>query len=134
MAKFPTSEWTQTFMEKLNRDEQYGQIAHKWEGDILFIIQPEGVLNDQVRLYFDLWHGKCREAYLVSEEDAQKPAFVLQAPYENFKRILTGELHPMQALMTRKLSVQGNMATLMRSVPTVLDFVRCAREITDDFV
>jgi putative sterol carrier protein len=40
----------------------------------------------------------------------------------------------MQALMTRKLHVQGNMATLMRNVPTVLDFVRCAREVTDAFV
>lgn len=121
-------------MEKLNRDEQYAQIAQKWEGDILFVIQPEGALSQTVRLYFDLWHGKCREAYLVKNQEDQNPAFVLQAPYENFKRILTGELHPMQALMTRKLTVQGNMATLMRSVPTVLDFVRCAREITDDFV
>lgn len=134
MAQFPTGEWTQTFMEKLNRDEQYAQIAQKWEGDILFVIQPEGALSQTVRLYFDLWHGKCREAYLVKNQEDQNPAFVLQAPYENFKRILTGELHPMQALMTRKLTVQGNMATLMRSVPTVLDFVRCAREITDDFV
>jgi len=26
------------------------------------------------------------------------------------------------------------MAVLMRSVPTVLDFVRCCREVTDDYV
>jgi hypothetical protein len=39
----------------------------------------------------------------------------------------------MQALLTRKLSVHGNMAVLMRSVPTVLDFVRCCREVTDSF-
>jgi putative sterol carrier protein len=37
----------------------------------------------------------------------------------------------MQALMTRKLSVHGNMAVLMRNVPTVLEFVRCCREVTD---
>jgi putative sterol carrier protein len=40
----------------------------------------------------------------------------------------------MQALMTRKISVKGNMAILMRSVPTVLDFVRCCREVTDSYV
>jgi len=38
----------------------------------------------------------------------------------------------MQAMLTRKLGVQGNMAVMMRSVPVVLDFVRCAREVTDE--
>jgi hypothetical protein len=37
-------------------------------------------------------------------------------------------------MMTRKLQVQGNMAVMMRSVPVVLDFVRCAREVTDAFL
>jgi hypothetical protein len=40
----------------------------------------------------------------------------------------------MQALLTRKIGVQGNMAVLMRNVPTVLDFVRCCRDVTDGFV
>jgi putative sterol carrier protein len=55
----------------------------------------------------------------------------LNAKYEDYVRILTGDLHPMQAMLTRKLNVQGNMALLMRNVPTVLDFVRCAQEVTD---
>ena len=134
MAKFPTEEWTRAFMEKLNSDPQYAQIAHNWEGDFYFIIEPGGALQETVTLYFDLWHGKCREAYVVQNLEAKKPAFILRAPYENFMRILTGELHPMQALMTRKLQVQGNFSVLMRNVPTVLDFVRCARETTDSFV
>jgi hypothetical protein len=33
-------------------------------------------------------------------------------------------------MLSRKLEVKGNMAVMMRSVPTVLDFVRCAREVT----
>jgi hypothetical protein len=37
----------------------------------------------------------------------------------------------MQAMITRKLRVQGSMAYMMRNVPVVLDFVRCAREITN---
>jgi putative sterol carrier protein len=82
----------------------------------------------------DLWHGKCRDAYPL--EDAQKvdAALTLKAPYDVFVRILGGELEAMQALLTRKISIKGNMALLMRSVPTVLDFVRCARENSVDFV
>ena len=40
----------------------------------------------------------------------------------------------MQAMMTRKLQVQGNMSVMMRSIPVVLDFVRCAKEVTDDYL
>jgi putative sterol carrier protein len=134
MAKFPTPEWAQEFMEKLNSDAQYAEVARNWEGDFYFTIEPEGELDKTVVMYFDLWHGKCRQAYIVADLSARNPAFILKAPYGNFTRVLTGELHPMQALLTRKLYVQGNMATLMRNVPTVLDFVRCARETTDSFV
>jgi putative sterol carrier protein len=134
MAQFPTTAWLQALDAKLNSDEKYAQIAKSWEGDMLFVVQPGGNLTQEVKFYLDLWHGKCRSAYLVGDQAAPKPTFTLQAPYENAARLLKGELEPMQALLTRKLGVQGNMAVLMRNVPTVLDFVRCCREITDSYV
>jgi putative sterol carrier protein len=130
MAQFPSSEWIAALMEKLNSDERYAQIASKWEGDMRIILEPSGPLTETETYYLDLWHGKCRAAFKETDPENRKPAFILKAPYENFARIVTGNLDAMQALMTRKLGVQGNMAVLMRSVPTVLDFVRCAREVT----
>ena len=135
MAKFPTAEWTQAFMDKLNSDAQYAEIARNWEGDFSFVIDPGETLTRQVAIYLDLWHGKCLQAYYYDETvPKMNPAFTLSASYQNFKKVLKGELHPMQAMMTRKLHVKGNMSVMMRSVPTVLDFVRCAKENTDEFV
>jgi putative sterol carrier protein len=134
MAVFPTQEWTQAMMDKLNNDPQYADLARNWEGDICFIIDPGGSLTRQTNIYMDLWHGKCLSVNLEPDLATLKPAFSLRAPYQNFVRILKGELHPMQAMMTRKLQVQGNMAVMMRNVPVVLDFVRCAREVTDAFL
>lgn len=134
MAQFPTAAWVQALSEKLNSDEKYAQIAQNWEGDMLFVIDPGGNLTQETKIYLDLWHGKCRNAYVVNEKDVPKTVFSLRAPYENFACLLKGELEPMQALLTRKLGVQGNMAVLMRNIPTVLDFVRCCREVTDSFV
>lgn len=134
MATFPSAEWAQALMEKLNSDPRYAEIARNWEGDLTFIIEPGGALQDQMVIYLDLWHGKCRDAFVVQSGDPPRAAFTLKAPYENFIRILKGELHPMQAMLTRRLHVQGNMAVMMRNVPTVLDFVRCAQEVTDQFL
>jgi len=88
-------------------------------------------LDEQVDIYLDLWHGQCREAYFIENGFNRPAAFTLAGNYDDFIRILTGELHPMQAMLTRKLNVRGSMGLLMRNVPTVLDFVRCAQEVTD---
>lgn len=133
MAQFPTDTWVNALRDKLNTDDKYAQIASKWEGDILFQIDPDDHFQEIRKLYLDLWHGKCRSAYLVSDRNGQDAAFTLTACYGNYVKLLNGELDPMQALLTRKLGVKGKMGVLMRSVPTVLDFVRCCREITDSF-
>jgi putative sterol carrier protein len=134
MAKFPTPEWIQALHEKLNNDEKYGQVARNWEGDMLFQVDPGGSLTATTQFYLDLWHGKCRQAFVVDGTRELKPVFTLKAPYDNYVRLLKGEIEPMQALLTRKIGVQGNMAVLMKSVPTVLDFVRCCREVTDSYL
>ncbi len=129
---FPSAEFLKEFDEKLNSDHRYADIAKNWESDICLVIEPDGNLKSQVVMYLDLWHGKCRSSEIVTDTASHNPAFMLTALYGNFVKILKGELDPMQAMLTRKLGVKGNMAVMMRSVPTVLDFVRCAREITKE--
>ena len=131
MAEFLTEEWLNAFEETLNTDSQYAEIAKNWEGDVNLKINPDEKLAEPVTVYFDLWHGKCRDAYFVENGIQKEAAFALNGNYQDYVHILTGDLHPMQAMLTRKLNVNGNMALLMRNVPTVLDFVRCAQEVTD---
>jgi putative sterol carrier protein len=131
---FPSSEWLKDLEQKLNTDERYAEIAKKWEGDMTIVITPEGNLKEKQFYYLDLWHGKCRGVAELKDVSEKQPTFILTATYENIKRILLGQLDPMQAMLTRKLTVQGNLAVMMRSVPTVLDFVRCAREVTSEIL
>jgi putative sterol carrier protein len=131
---FPSMDWLNALDAKLNSDERYAGIAKNWEGDMIIVITPEGNLKEQQVYYLDLWHGKCRGVAELKDVSEKKATFVLTATYENLKKIVTGKLDPMQAMMTRKLSVQGNLAVMMRSVPTVLDFVRCCRDITTEIL
>lgn len=134
---FPSAAWLDAFADVLNHDPRYAQVAKNWEGDVLFAIEPEGPSEEPaIRFYLDLWHGKCRQAYVVPEGEGPRvePKFVLSAPRGNFLKILRGELDPMQAMLTRRLRVQGNMAYMLRNIPVVLDFVRCGQlvDIEDD--
>jgi len=134
-AVFPSEEWLKGLEAKLNSDERYADIAEKWEGDLFFFIEPEGSLKERLTFYLDLWHGKCRKVeYQPSPESHPDPTFTLTATYNNITAILSGKLNPMTAMMTSKLKVKGGMGYMMRNVPTVLDFVRVAQEVTTDIM
>lgn len=134
-AIFPSAEWLQGLEDKLNSDERYGEIARNWEGDLFFHIEPEGNLKEPLTFYLDLWHGKCRKVeYKPKPESYPNPVFTLTAAYNNITAILSGRMNPMTAMMTSKLKVKGNMGYMMRNVPTVLDFVRVAQEVTGEIM
>ena len=131
---FPSLEWLEDLKEKLNNDEQYARIAKKWEGDMLCQLTADDRLEEEILLYIDLWHGKCRSVAVWDEIGGKKPAFILKAVYGNFLSILQGSLDPRTAMFTGKLEVKGNVATIIVNAPTVLDFVRCAGDVTDEVV
>jgi putative sterol carrier protein len=134
-AIFPSEEWLQGLEKKLNSDGQYNQIAKNWEGDLLFFVEPAGNLREPLTFYLDLWHGQCRKIeYKPAPESHPKPAFTLTASYKDIAAILTGALNPMTAMMASRLKVKGSMGYMMRNVPTVLDFVRVAREVTAEIL
>lgn len=128
---FPDQTWLDGFVEALNSSDKYANAAKKWEKDFIFEIKADGALENDVAIYLDLWHGACRSARILGEGEPLEADFVMTAPYSNFVRVLQGKLDPMQAMLTRKLSVKGSMGYMMRNVPTVLEFVNCAQNSTD---
>ncbi len=133
-AKFPTPEWMQATKEKFNTDEQYARIARNWEADLRLILEPDGPLHETIWLYWDLWHGKCRDAYVEDQTSTIKPALIVNAPYGNFIKVLSGELKTMQAILGRTVEIHGSMILIMRNIPTVLDFVRCCQDVTSGWM
>ena len=132
-AVFPSPEWLTGLKDKLNSDERYREIAKNWEGDLFFFIEPEGNLKEQLTFYLDLWHGTCRAAEYASDPAKYpNPVFTLRSRYNDITAVLLGKMNPMTAMMTSKLKVSGSMGYMMRNVPTVLDFVRCANEVTKE--
>lgn len=130
---FPSDAWIKSLKDVLNTDEEYAQIAHNWEGDLVFHVEPEDALQQPIYMYVDLWHGKCRAAHQLKDLGEQKAAFTLTAPLSVFQNVVQGKLDPMQAMMTRKLKVNGSMVYMMRNVPTVLKFVKCATKVDSQF-
>ena len=130
---FPSDAWVKALMEVLNKSAEYEEAAKTWEGDFYFVVEPGGTLTRPVTLYMDLWHGKCREAFEVADASVKTPAFRLNAPIANWKKVLLKQLDPIQGMMTGQLKLKGNMVMIMKSVKAAKELVSCTTLVETEF-
>ena len=133
MPKFPSAEWVAEFHDAVNESEAYTKAAANWEGDFYFIVEPEGEMSEEVLIYIDLWHGKSRDAFLVSDRSEKSPEFVISAPVSAWKRVIEVKLDPIQGMMTRQLTLRGNMVKIMKAVKAAKELVNCCTMVESEF-
>jgi putative sterol carrier protein len=130
---FASDEWVEALMVKINESEAYRSAAKTWEGDFYFIVEPEGTTGEAVIMYMDLWHGDCREAFVAQDAEVRQPEFRINAPLGAWQLVVTKKLDPIQALMTRRLKLQGNMMKIMRAVKAAQELVNCCTQVPTQF-
>jgi putative sterol carrier protein len=131
MIRFPSDEWIQTFKEELNKNKTYEEVAKDWEGDFLFIITPDEELKEIVIFYVDLWHGKCRDAYLV--KNGKTAAFTFKGPYSNWKKVINKELDPIRGLIRGMFTVEGDSKVILDQTKAAQELVNTASQIPVEF-
>lgn len=131
MVRFPSDEWIKTFKEELNKSKNYEEVAKTWEGDFLFVVTPDEELKEEVTFYVDLWHGKCRDAYLVN--DSKTAAFIFKGPYSNWKKVINKELDPIRGLIRGMFIVEGDSKIILDQVKAAQELVNTASKIPVDF-
>jgi len=131
MVKFPSDEWIKNFKDKLNKNKTYEEVATNWEGDFLLIISPDEKLRDEVVFYLDLWHGKCRDAFIVTRE--KNAAFVFRGPYSNWKKVINNELDPLRGLIRGMFIVEGDSKVILDQAKAAQELVNTASKIPTEF-
>lgn len=127
ILRFPSDEWIKTFKEELNKNTIYQEVAKDWEGDFLFVITPDEELKQETIFYIDLWHGKCRDAYLVKGEKQAK--FVFKGPYSNWKKVIRKELDPIRGLIRGMFTVDGDSRVILDQAKAAQELVNTASTI-----
>jgi putative sterol carrier protein len=131
--EFPTDEWIKALSRQLNESEAYERSAKDWEGDFVFIVEPDETYSETSYLFLALLHGKSPDAALLESPDERESEFVISAPFGNWRKVIEGELEPIQGMMTRKLKLKGNMMKIMRYPAAAKEIVSCCALIPTDF-
>jgi putative sterol carrier protein len=132
---FPTDEWFQDYVERINGSSEYRIAAAEWEGDIAFLVlaEPDKRFPQDVYGYLDLWHGGCRRGGVIDAEAAAGARYTITAPYTRWKDVLLGDLDPIKGMMQGKLKVKGDLPTIVREVRSANELVRLTGEVDTVF-
>ena len=131
MVKFPSDEWIQMFKDEVNMNADYERAAKDWEGDFLFVILPDDELENEIKYYVDLWHGKCREAYKV--EDNKNTAFIFSGSFLNWKKVIKDELDPIKGFIRGLFKIKGDSIKILKHVKAAKELINTASRIPTEF-
>lgn len=131
--KLPSDEWIKEFGRQINSSKAYEESAKDWEGDFIFVMEADKTLPKTVYFFVGLNHGKCTDTAMIESRDAREAQFVLTGSFESWRKIIEGKLDPIQAIMTRKLKLEGNLAKVLRYPKSAKELVNCVMRVPTEF-
>jgi len=133
--KFLTREWIEAYMDVLNNSTDYKEAAKTWEGDFLFVVEPDDELDARIIFYLDLWHGDCRSVDFFKEGDVlPEVEFQYIGKYSNWLKVINGELDPIKGILTRQFKLVGDKGKVMRATKAAKELVNSAQKIPTEFL
>ena len=129
---FLSEDWLNRYMELLNNNQQYEEVAKSWEGDFIFQVDSDGkTVTEPIRAYVDLWHGKCRAVHPAAPGESAE--FVYSGTLENWKKLLNQEMGPIKGLLSRKFKIEGSMVKVLRYIGAAQELVATSTGVPTRF-
>ena len=114
---FPSREWAEAAIAWLNADAETEEAGEGWEGDFGLVIDAEpGKLPRTFVAHIVPAGGRVKRFRVLADPDDLEeiePAYVARAPYSVWKALLQGTLDPVEAVLRRRISVQGDVQPLI---------------------
>jgi putative sterol carrier protein len=135
--KFPSDEWLAEFKKAINESEAYKEAASSWEaGEIALVVnaRPDIGLDEDVVIWLDLYRGVCRDAKIVSMEEAEEAPFVIRGDYSRWKQVILKQLDPIKGMMQGLLKLKGDLPTIIEYVRAAEELVNCCSRVPTEFL
>ncbi len=133
---FPSIEWVEEFKKQINSSEGYKKAGATWTAGVVALVtsaKPEIGIKEDVGIWLDLHQGVCRDAKIVTAEDAQKAPFCITGDYARWKQVIKKDLEPVKGMMQGKLKLKGDLPTIVRNVKGAQELVECTTRIDTKF-
>ncbi|MFX0006173.1 MAG: SCP2 sterol-binding domain-containing protein [Promethearchaeota archaeon] len=138
--KFGSPEWAEAYQKAINDNPNYKDAAGPegfppdgWEGDFLFIVEPSGNLDHEIRMFVGLYHGECTGARVLEKGEEVDTEYIYSGPYDAWVQVLKKELDPIRGLLAGKFKLKGDMAKVLRATRAAQELVVSTTMIDTEF-
>lgn len=133
---FFSSEWIRNYKDAINANPDYAVEGAEWtHGVVALVCKAQAPAFPQdVGIWLDLERGVCREAKLVTVEEAATAPFCITGEYARWKQVLRKELDPIKGMMQGKLKLKGDLPTIVREVKSAQALVNSGATIDTRFL
>jgi len=138
--KFATPEWAKAYCKAINDNKNYREAAGPigfppdgWEGDFLFVVEPSGNLDHEIRMFVGLYHGECTGARILEQGEETGAEYIYSGSYDAWEQVLKKELDPIRGLLAGKFKLQGDMAKVLKATRAAQELVNSTTMIDTDF-
>jgi putative sterol carrier protein len=130
---FPSDEWIKRLREELNNNEAYRRSAKDWEGDFIFIVEPDQAYPETAYFLLELYHGSSPAAALLDENAMPETEYTINAPYSTWKKVIEGKLDPIQGMMMGQLKLKGDLMKIMRYPKAAQEIVSSCSKVPTEW-
>jgi putative sterol carrier protein len=117
MPDFPSRAWCEEALRLLVADPETVRAGRGWTADFGIVVEAEpGKLERPFVVYLQPVDGKIeRWQVLVDPDDLDEfdPTYRIVAPYSVWKGVLLGTVDPIEAVLRRRVHVQGDIQPLV---------------------
>lgn len=92
------------------------------------------VESKTIYAFIGLKNGGCTDTDIVQGLDSKEHGFVLTGSYENWKKLVKGELDAIQGVMRGDLEVDGQMQQIMKYTKATQRMTNIASELDTEFM
>jgi putative sterol carrier protein len=117
MPLFPSEEWCEAAIALVNADPERAVAAAGWNGDLGAVVESEAGKLDETFVAYVVPEGDRIGKFKVLPDpddlEELEPAYVIRGPYSVWKALLQGTMDPVEAIVRRRIRVQGDVQPLI---------------------
>ena len=136
---FPSEAWAAAYKDAINKNPNYAVAGKDWtHGAVAMTVKADAALGitQDMAVLLDVHAGVCRAAtYMPGEQARQTAPFVVEGPYDNWKKLIVENQDPIKALMQGKLKLsKGHLPTIIRYVESSKQLLASAQNVDTQFL
>jgi putative sterol carrier protein len=117
LARFPSKEWCEAAVQRVNSDPETTAAGKGWVGDFGAVVDPEpGMLDKPFTVHFEPENGLVKRWRVLPDPDDLEeiePKYLARAPYSVWKALLLGTLDPIDAVLQKRIKLKGDLQQLV---------------------